>query len=135
MLKVYLAARYDRKEEMKAYREILQRDHNVKVTSNWLDEPTSPSSNMGEGTDIFYTMTACKDLMDVDAAHVVIFFSENPLQRWKRGGRHVEFGYALRADKTIWVVGPKENVFHYRPRVHHFETFEELVEKKLSRKK
>ena len=131
MLKVYLAARYDRQEEMRAYREILTRDHNVQVTSRWLDEKTSVQSGFSDETA---PSDSVVDLIDIDAAHVMIFFSENPLLGWKRGGRHVEFGYALRADKPIWVVGPKENVFHYRPRVQHFETFEELVEKKLPKK-
>ena len=132
MLKVYLAARYDRRDELREYRKILEKNYNVQVTSRWLDEKTSTNSQMGDESDAFYWETAQIDLMDIEAAHVFILFSENPLEGWKRGGRHVEFGYALKADKPVWVVGPKENVFHYRPRVQHFETFDEMVTKKIA---
>jgi hypothetical protein len=132
MLKIYLAARYSRRDEMRAYRETLHKNYNVQVTSHWLDEKSSATGNMGDEDDAFYWETAQVDLMDIDAAHVLVLFSENPLVGVPRGGRNVEFGYALKAGKRIWVVGPKENVFHYRPMVEHFGSFDELVAKKLT---
>ena len=42
-----------------------------------------------------------------------IFFSEPSDKAVRRGGRHVEFGFAMAGNKPIFVIGPKENIFHY----------------------
>jgi hypothetical protein len=41
-----------------------------------------------------------------------------------RGGRHVEFGYALGARKAIMVVGPLENVFYCLPHVFQHDEWD-----------
>ncbi len=125
MLKVYLAARYNRRDEMRERRKDLHAV-GIQVTSRWLDEKSDTNVDMGEESDSFYVTTAAVDLADIERADIFILFSENPLEGFKRGGRHVEYGYALKAGKPIYVVGPKENVFHYSPNVAHFSTFEEL---------
>jgi hypothetical protein len=135
MLKIYLAARYSRRNEMKKYREILTKNYNATVTSHWLDEKSDVTGGIGDEPDEFYWETAQIDFMDIEEAHVLVLFSEDPLIGVPRGGRNVEFGYALKCGKPIWVVGPKENVFHYRPRVEHFNTFDELLAKKFTGKK
>lgn len=44
-----------------------------------------------------------------------------------RGGRHVEFGIALEREIPIFVIGPRENIFHYMlTRVQHFENLDDL---------
>ena len=127
MLKVYLAARYDRRDELREYRTVLQ-SHGIQVTSRWLDEKTSTNSKMGDETEAFYIETAAIDIADIERADAFILFSENPLEGFKRGGRHFESGYAFKAKKVIYVVGEwKENVFHYLPGIVHFCTFEDLT--------
>jgi len=118
--KFYLAARYDRKEEMKKYRELLK-EHGVEITSRWLEEPDNAAA-LGNWD------AATIDLDDVRAADGMIFFSENPTERWPRGGRHVEFGYALALNKTIVVIGPKENVFHNLKDITHYESFDKMLQ-------
>jgi len=125
-VRVYLAAQYPRKEELRNYRELLIKE-GVEVTSRWLDEHAAPTSQMGEHTTEFYIETANMDIEDIDGAHAVVFFSEDPLVGIRRGGRHVEFGYAHAKEMPIYVVGPKENVFHYRDRVYHYETFDKFL--------
>ena len=44
-----------------------------------------------------------------------------------RGGRHVEFGLALAAGKRLCIVGPRENIFHFLPRVEVFRSTDDLV--------
>ena len=127
MKRVYLAARYDRRDELRVYREQLQAI-GVEVTSRWLDETGSLSGDMEVGKEDFYKETASVDLEDVRRADTIIFFAEDPLLGWKRGGRHVEFGYALALAKHIIVLGPKENVFHYIPWVHHYTSLEQVIE-------
>lgn len=126
-MKVYLAAQYARRDELRTYREQLQA-RGIVVTSRWLDEKEPLNSQMGQHSTEFYVETATIDLEDIDRADAVIFFSESPLVGVVRGGRHVEFGYAFKANKPIFVIGPKENVFHYIGRVYHFDTFEQFVE-------
>lgn len=127
MMKIYMAAQYARRDELRIYREQLQA-RGIVVTSRWLDEKESLTSDMGNHKDEWYVETATIDLVDVDRADAVIFFAESPLVGIKRGGRHVEYGYALKSNKPIFVIGPKENVFHYVPRVYHFDSFENFIE-------
>ncbi len=44
-----------------------------------------------------------------------------------RGGRHVEFGYALGLGKLMFIIGPRETVFHHLDEVRHFDTSEEFL--------
>lgn len=47
-----------------------------------------------------------------------------PLDGSGRGGRHVELGYALALDKSIWLVGRREHIFHSLPQVKHFDSWD-----------
>jgi hypothetical protein len=44
-----------------------------------------------------------------------------------RGGRHVEFGYALGIRKRVILVGPRQHVFHCLPEVEHYPSWPRLV--------
>jgi nucleoside 2-deoxyribosyltransferase len=128
-LKAYLAARYDRRDELRAIAEKLRKEVHFTITSRWLNETEPLNSDMGDHSDEFYTLTATIDLEDVNDADCVVFFSEDPLEAFKRGGRHVEFGFALAQNKPIYVIGPKENVFHYvnGSQVAHFHTVDQFI--------
>jgi nucleoside 2-deoxyribosyltransferase len=125
-MKAYLASRYTRRDELRTYAKLLEQ-FGVEITSRWLDEAEPLQSEMGDHSDEFYVKTAAIDLEDVDAADVLIFFSEDPLVGTKRGGRHFEHGYAYAKKKPIFVIGPKENVFHYSPGVHHYGSLDEFI--------
>ena len=126
MSKFYLAARYARRNELREYREILQQ-HGAIVTSNWLNETSPLDGNLNNEKEEFYVHTANVDLQDIDAADALVFFSEDPLVGVPRGGRHFEMGYAHAKGKSVYVIGVKENVFHYRARVYHYDTFEKFL--------
>lgn len=126
-MKIYIASRYSRRDEMRTVALALQAA-GATVTSHWLSEDKPLQTQMGDDSDTFYIETSRIDLMDVDAADVVLFFAEDPHEGVPRGGRHVEFGYALGKGKSISVIGPKENVFHYHPRVHHYTTLTAFME-------
>lgn len=122
----YIAGRYSRRDEFRIVRnKLVQRG--LHVTSAWLDENEPLNSNMGEQTTEWYRQTQGVDLYDIWKAHAVLFFSEDPLVGVPRGGRHVEFGYALGLGRPIFVIGPKENVFHFNPLVKHFESLEDFL--------
>ena len=105
-LKLYLAASWTRRSELKIYCRTLE-DRGYEVTSRWLWENTT---QRGEGAG-----NALKDEEDVKRCDVLVAFTDEvPLGR---GGRHVEFGMARALDKELVVVGPKEHIFHYLPGV------------------
>lgn len=119
-MNIYIAARYSRKEEMKTVRDALQKA-GFAVTSSWLDEPHGANTKLSELSDALNEEYAQVDIDDINRSDRILFFSESVLT--PRGGRHVEFGYALAQGKPIDVVGPKENIFHYLPSVYNYATF------------
>lgn len=123
---IYIAGRYSRRNEFRQVRDKLIK-RGYCITSNWLNENEPLQSQMGQKSSGWYYDTQAVDLLDIFRANAVLFFSEDPLVGTPRGGRHVEFGYALGLLKPIYVIGPKENVFHYNPLVVHFDSLEDFL--------
>lgn len=124
-MKIYLASRFDHAELMRTYKIYLENMYSISITSRWIHEPD----------EISLEERALEDFVDVFCADALLFFSEKPGDS-RKGGRHVEYGIALALDKIIWVIGPKENIFHYIPQVKHYDSFEEWeysVVKKLNK--
>lgn len=151
-MRIYLAARYSRREELCAYRAQLEASgHTVKA--RWLDgehqiaNDGKPIGEHGEslveGTlrsgehlseheqseraAALRTRFALDDWEDVNAAELVISFTEPPRSKANRGGRHVEYGIALANRARIIVVGHRENIFHWLPCVEFFPTWPEAL--------
>ena len=127
-MKYYLAARYSRIKEMQAVRDELE-DRGHTVTSRWIDGGHEAKDT---GVDAAGTHDECRrfateDLNDIANSDILVAFTEAPRSNYSRGGRHVEFGYALGiAHIQVVVVGPRENVFHYLPCVAVYDTLEEF---------
>jgi nucleoside 2-deoxyribosyltransferase len=126
-MKIYLASRYSRREELCKYRDELVAMGHV-VTSRWLngnhqidDQGLSVEAKAEERQRF-----ALEDFTDVIQADALIAFTEPPRATNSRGGRHVEFGIALGRMMPVYVVGPRENVFHCLNDVRQFETFDDL---------
>jgi hypothetical protein len=130
-VKVYLAARYSRREELCVYRRWLIAA-GAQVTSRWLDGEHQISDGQLLGSDDAAIIEgdsvaleaielrrrfALEDWHDLHQADIVISFTEPPRSNASRGGRHVEFGAAFAIGKRCAVVGPRENVFHCMPDV------------------
>lgn len=119
--KIYLAARYSRRDELAGYAEQL-REMGYEVTSRWLngnhqisDEGLSEEDSREERERF-----ATEDFEDLASAGCVISFTEPPRSGNSRGGRHVEFGMAVALGHRLMVVGHRENVFHCLPRVEFY---------------
>ena len=117
-MKVYLASRYSRREEMVIHAADL-RGAGFDVTSRWIngnhqisDEGLSVEAKAEERARF-----AIEDYDDLAKADIVINFTESPRATNSRGGRHVEFGIAIALGKCVLVVGPRENVFHCLPHI------------------
>lgn len=152
-VKVYLAARYSRREELCRYREQLQA-HGFIVTSRWLngthqlDAAGAPIGDAGEqlvesgdGREAAALRRRfCEeDVADVLDADVVISFTEEPRKpSSNRGGRHVEFGIALgmraaqvQEGKDVYrliVVGHRENIFHWLDSVEFYPAWQDVCD-------
>lgn len=151
-MKIYLAARYSRREELCAYRKQLE-TIGYTVQARWLNgehqlaNDGTPIGEHGaalvEGTlrsgeqlsendqteraAALRTKFALDDWEDVNAAELVISFTEPPRSKANRGGRHVEYGIALANSARVIVVGHRENIFHWLPVVEFCETWEEAM--------
>lgn len=126
-MKLYLAGRYSQKDEISVYARDLEKRGAI-VTSSWLQEPHNPNTNLHDVSDDLLEKYQKVDLDDIRRADGMVFFSQPPTVPTLRGGRHVEFGYALALGKPILVYGPKENIFHYNWRVTNVETWEDVLE-------
>ena len=108
-MRVYLAAAYERHEEMQGVRDILMA-YGHEITSRWIDRAAEmpPGTVESMQTDPMRFAEAARiDLADLDNAEVVLSFAGHG-----RGGRHTEFGFGLARGKYMIHVGPREHVFH-----------------------
>lgn len=96
--------------------------------ASWLDEQDygQGSATLGEKSVAQRAAIALLDEREVRAADFLVLVSE-PDGSYVPGGKHVETGMALALRKPVHVVGRRENVFHYHPRVVVHETLGDLV--------
>lgn len=123
MVRIYMAGRYGRREELKGYAARLK-GLGCTVTSRWLDGGYELDDNAPDPA--LAARWAAEDLDDLHAADWLIAFTESPgpVQGRGRGGRHFEMGYALGMSMRVFVVGHRENVFCHLPEVEHFNDFD-----------
>ena len=125
-MKVYLAAMFEKKNYMRSVRDLLVNDGH-EVTSRWIDVEHEEDASHTV-TDAMRYEYAKMDVEDVLAADALIAFSGPRSEPAIGGGRHVEFGIALQAEKTIIVVGPKgEHIFHWCQDVIHVDDVDGLA--------
>ena len=122
---VYLAAAYNAQELMRFYAVGLS-EMGYEVTSRWiLGQHDTPPDGIEPGSIAHHAWAANDDLADIDRAATVILFTAWPSTK---GGRHVEFGYALATGKKIVVIGERESVFHSLPQVAWFPAWADYVQ-------
>lgn len=126
MWNIYLAARYDRREEMQQVALKLEGWGHT-VVSRWIDGHACADS---ECTPEELAAFATEDIADIQDADCLIAFTEDPATSgYQSGGRHVELGIALGAGEIyVDVIGPRENVFHRLPGIGRYDSIEEWQE-------
>lgn len=128
-MKIYLAARYSRHEEMAGVaKKLAKAGHDV--TSRWIHGNHELRDKGQENEE--RARLAMEDLEDITKAECMISFTEDPndLPKGKRpskGGRHVEFGVATILGMRSIVIGPQEHVFHYLPDVEVYPDFDSFL--------
>jgi hypothetical protein len=125
-VKVYLAAKFEKKNEMRTVRDFLVNDGH-EVTSRWIDVEHEEDASHTV-TDTMRYEYAKMDVDDVLKADALIAFAGPRGEPSTGGGRHVEFGIALQAGRDIIVVGPKgEHIFHWFQDVIHVDDVDGLA--------
>lgn len=114
MYRVYLAAQYARRNEMRDIATQLV-ERGFVVSSSWLDEEYPLDTKPNQLSDDENRDTALKDLEDLTGSDIIIFFSEDLESQPSRGGKHFELGFAHALGINIFIVGGAENLFHYLP--------------------
>lgn len=122
-MKIYLAAQYARRDELKAMIPELESE-GFFVTSRWLQENGNLNGRLTNSPKYINAEFAARDLEDIDNCDELILFSEDPLSGIPRGARHVELGYALGIGKRVSVIGPRENIFHFLPTIQIHDDLE-----------
>jgi nucleoside 2-deoxyribosyltransferase len=110
--KIYLAARFDRREELASYaKQLTKEGHHV--TARWLTDAkhTPELDELAKNEREINASLAQDDLEDIRKSDVFIYFSPGSA----RGGCHVEFGYALRLGLEMIIIGERDHVFSYLP--------------------
>ena len=143
-MRVYLSSRYSRRLELCNYADEL-RSMGFDVQARWLLGDAQRHGDAAASAVIEETVSipvdegrlfAVDDLEDIMMADLFIAFTENSRAHSKaRGGRHVEFGYALAIQDWIvgWsapgvprilTVGPLENIFYTLEGIEHVYDWE-----------
>lgn len=128
-MKIYIAARFSKRPEANALAQKLKAMGHA-ITSRWVkpdSDHVAPSGLSRQAADAERQRFAVEDIEDLDDCNWCISLMEEPRNN-SRGGRHVEFGYALARNVRITIIGPRETVFHHLGRVEHFETVEDFLE-------
>lgn len=109
--RVYLAARFERLDELKRWRDYL--DRSFSITSTWLDLPDVGAE--ARATDQERCDRADRDLWDLWSSDALVLLNPEDDREGGHGGRHVETGIAMAQEIPIFLVGARTNVFHYLP--------------------
>ena len=115
-MKIYIAGYFNTKDRLLSVRDDIVRMGHV-VVSTWLDEAPVPEPEYDK-----WLSYAVRDYDEIASCDLLIC---DTFDVTERGGREVELGYALGRMKSVWVVGPKRNVFHYS--VRNFETWPKVL--------
>ena len=123
-MNIYIAARYSKKHDAQAFAMMVRTAvPDIRVVSRWHTQDEGEEGEADVLRDpVKGRVYAQRDIDDIEACDVLVLFAEDPLQGYPRGGRHVEFGYALALGKVIVVIGQRENIFHTLPEITVVQT-------------
>lgn len=123
-MNIYLAARFSKRNILQEWQPALEALGHT-IVSRWSmrgsDHIKAPGLSE-RAADSERLRFATEDIEDIEACDCVISLMEEPRSNG-RGGRHVEFGYALAKGKRLIIVGERETVFHHLPQVEHYSNW------------
>ena len=120
MARIYLSARFERQQELRAVRNALI-GYGHEVPCRWLEEQADVTTNRERA----YAAEKC--LEDICNSDIFVAFTEFT-KRSERGGRFVEFGIARAWLARVIVCGPREeNIFHHLAEVEQVDSVAGLL--------
>lgn len=127
--RIYVAASAPRHGSAKALAELLRKEGHD-VVSDWHDQDglNFALESSGASMDILatrYEGESVRDVLQVRMADILVVITGD---QQTRGGRHTELGIALDRGCAVYLLGPREQVFHYHPDVRVVSSAIELVE-------
>jgi hypothetical protein len=97
------------------------------VTARWITADKKFHRGVEAYTDAERTAISVMDEEDVrEATDGLVLIAEPPGQMVP-GGKHVETGMALALGRPVFVIGRKENIFHWHPAVRVFADLDALM--------
>ena len=129
-MKIYLAGRFSQRPSLNNLgSHLIKQGH--EITSRWTlpgTDHVKPTGLSERAADNDRRRFAIEDIEDIDNCDCMISLMDKPRSNG-RGGRHVEFGYALAKGKKLYIVGDPENVFHHLDNVIWCSSFAAVLEK------
>ena len=121
-MKIYLAARFARREELAQHRKELN-TLGHEVVSSWLWRDDTPYEQLSGSQRM---TAAVVDHLDLDRAEMIVLFADTGAT-YSHGGKHTEWGIALEAEKYAVLIGEEEQIFHYLPQVRQYGAWEQFI--------
>lgn len=132
-MKIYYADLYPHKA-LAAQRRDQLKSLGFDVVSTWMDESHDGNIHTEQLTVEEHIFYGTRDLKEIDQCDMLVLNQPSPTEvvtmnpRYlSRGGRHTEFGYALKAGKALVVIGERENIFHFQPEVVSCNNWEAFI--------
>lgn len=97
------------------------------VTSRWITADKKFHRGVDAYTDAERTAIAVMDEEDVRQANDGVVLIAEPTGQMVPGGKHVETGIALALGRPVFVIGRKENIFHWHPAVLVFADLDAVM--------
>lgn len=138
MTSYYFAGRYSMNPKLQKYRnELHSAIPTSVVTSRWIDchpDIVGGLERSFNSEELEADPSGCwefgqHDIEDLESAATVVSFTGEG----GKGGRHVEFGYAIATGKRLVIIGRRENIFHCHPNVEQFSSWEEFLNFEIKR--
>lgn len=98
------------------------------VTSRWIDIDDKFGDPQAYYTDSERRGLATIDEQDVRSATDGLVLISESAGEYVPGGKHVETGIALGLGRTIYILGRRENIFHWHPRCFRFQDIDSLLQ-------
>jgi len=127
----YVAARWDDRDDALLIKKLLE-EHGIRVTSTWLTPHDNQSMDALKARGPYEVVKearerAIKDFEDIDESDFIFVYSPRKGFRNATGGKHVELGYAMAKGKVVFLMGERENIFHYHPTVRVVDSVESFL--------
>lgn len=116
--RIYIATSFPRQKEANDLALSLVRDDTI-IVSTWHEKDDKYADTPDQ-----WKHRVLRDYKEVDSATILICLTGDERSH---GGRHTEFGMALIKGISIVIIGPREQIFHYHPRVLQYDSVDQFM--------